>query len=133
MADLKVLRSHVAQMGNDLFDVIGVPFEQTTELQRQLLAAFCFGMVFAVGHIEKLSPPDVHALAIFCLVDVFKYSAAQAGSFSQHLINASMDKAVHPTINAVVHRGIDGHKQWEEGRCDMLRQNINEIFQAVDI
>jgi hypothetical protein len=131
MADLKLLRSRIARMGSDLFDVIDIPFEQTTELQRQLLAAFCYGMVFAVGRIERLSPPDVHALAISCLVDVFKYSAAQAGSFSQHLINASLDKAVHPTINTVVHRGIDGHKQWEGGQREVLRENIYGVFEAV--
>jgi len=124
-------REAVAGMASDLFDVVGIPFEETTELQRQLLAAFAFGMMFAVVHFEKLSPPDAHALAIAMLMDSFRYSDHQAADQADLLIRASQDARVHDTINAVVHRGIDGHLQWQRDDLVALKDNILGIFEAV--
>jgi hypothetical protein len=127
--DLKPLRGEIAEMAGELFGIVGVPFEQTTELQRQLLSAFGFGMLFAVGQIRKLGPSDVHALAITMLMDVFKYSAAQAGDFARLLIESS-GAAGDPTINTIIHRGIDGHRQWQAKQAHELRGSILEIFKA---
>ncbi|MGA8089200.1 MAG: Imm48 family immunity protein [Terracidiphilus sp.] len=83
-------------MANDLFVVIGVPFEQTLELQRQVLATFAFGMIFAEGRLRGLRPPEVHALVIACLTDVFRYSDQQAVSFSTNLISAASSHSRTP-------------------------------------
>lgn len=125
------IRRDVAAMAGELFDVIDIPFEQTTELQRQLLAAFAFGMTFAVGQSEQLTPPEVHALAMGCLMDVFEYADHQAAAFAEQLIEASGDRNSHPTIHDVIHRGIDGHAQWSGGKSSELRMNIKGIFRAV--
>jgi hypothetical protein len=117
-------------MSADLFAVIEIPFSETTELQRQLLASFAFGMTFAVGKIEKLSPFEVHALSITMLIDSFKYSEEQASAFSQHLIECASGSG-NSTIQAVIHRGIDGHRQWQLEEQSTLRENIQSIFQAV--
>jgi hypothetical protein len=60
-------------MGHELCSVLNTPLEETTELQRQLLASFGFGMLFATGCLNKLTPPDLHVLSICLLMDVFKY------------------------------------------------------------
>ncbi len=52
-ANLATLRAENTGMARDLFEVIGVPFDRTSEMQRQLLGAFAFGMVFAVGQIPE--------------------------------------------------------------------------------
>jgi hypothetical protein len=118
-------------MATDLFGVVGVPFEQTSELQRQILAAFAFGMIFAVGKINRLSPPDVHALAICCLMDVFKYADHQAIAFSSDLIAHASSKDPNDTHKAIIHRGIDGHHQWQQKQTDRLRENLDGIFQVL--
>jgi len=102
MADMKVLRSAVASMCDDLVASGGVPFESTTELQRQMLASFAFGMTFVIGQIEHLTPPEVHALSITMLMDVFKYSGQQAAAFSSHLIESASGRG-NPTIQAIIH------------------------------
>ena len=130
MADMKELHSSLIKMCADLFASVGVPFESTTELQRQVLASFAFGMTFAVGQIEHLTPPQVHALSIAMLVDAFKYSAEQAGAFSSDLIESASGKG-NQTIQAIIHRGIDGHLQWSSGQTAELRENINSVLQAV--
>ena len=94
MADMKVLRSAVASMCDDLVASGGVPFESTTELQRQMLASFAFGMTFVIGQIEHLTPPEVHALSITMLMDVFKFSGQQAAAFSSHLTSLRAAEAI---------------------------------------
>ena len=130
MADMKALRSSVANMCADLVASAGIPFESTTELQRQMLASFAFGMTFALGQTEHLTPPQVHALAITMLMDAFKYSADQAGAFASHLIESAEGRG-NPTIQAIIHSGIDGHLQWSSGQTVELSKNINSVFQAV--
>jgi hypothetical protein len=130
MADLKALRAQSAEMGRELCSVLSTPFEETTELQRQLLACFAFGMLFATGCLNKLTPPDLHALSICLLMDVFNYSQDQAADFAENLI-ASASGRGNPTINAVIHRGIDGHRQWEAGRMSELKSNLQDIFKTI--
>jgi len=130
MADIKELQSSLIKMCADLFASVGVPFESTTELQRQVLASFAFGMTFAVGQIEHLTPPQVHALSIAMLVDAFNYSVEQAGAFSSNLIESASGSG-NQTIQAIIHRGIDGHLQWSTGQTAELRENINSVLQAV--
>ena len=129
-ADIAELCTQNADMASGLFSVVGVPLAQTSELQRQLLGAFAFGMVFTVGQLQKLSPPQVHTLAIALLQDSFDYSLKQAADFADLLIRASADESAHPTIHAVIHRGIDGHHQWQQQQTDTLRANIQQVFQA---
>ena len=130
MADMKALRSSVANMCADLVASAGIPFESTTELQRQMLASFAFGMTFALGQTEHLTPPQVHALAITMLMDAFKYSADQAGAFASHLIESAGGNG-NPTIQAIIHRGIDGYGQWKSGQTVELGENISSVLQAV--
>lgn len=120
-----------ADMVHSLFSVVGIELEQASELQRQLLAAFAFGMVYAEGKLNKLSPVQVHGLTIQILIDVFNYSADQAGTFSSLLIDAASDKSVQSVINAVIRRGIKGHYQWEQKQSSQLKANIEEILKEV--
>lgn len=131
MNDLERIRVYNLKMVNSIFPIAGINFEETSELQRQLLSAFAFGMVYADGQIKGLSPADVHGLTIFMLQDVFNYSADQACEFSVLLIAAASDSSVHSIINAVIHRGIQGHYQWEENKNSLLKENIEEIFNEV--
>jgi hypothetical protein len=130
VADLKVLRQQSVEMGDALFSVLGIRFEDTTELQRQLLAAFSFGMLFALGQFNKLTAPEIHALVICVLLDVFKYSNHQAAAFAEDLIESASGRG-SPTTNSVIHRGIDGHRQWEARQVSDLKSNLEDIFRAV--
>jgi hypothetical protein len=129
--DLVSVRREIAGMANELFAIVGVPFAQTSELQRQILATFTFGMIFAVGQIKRLGPPEVQALAISCLMDVFQYEDHQAAAFASDLIAHVSGGGPDDTHKAIVHRGIDGHRQWAEKQADQLRANIDGLFKAL--
>jgi hypothetical protein len=64
-------------------------------------------------------------------VDIFKYSEHQAGAFSATLISAATSKDPSNTMNAIIHRGIDGHHQWQQRQTDQLKVNIEGVFNAV--
>ena len=130
-AHLAAVRTEINTMANDLFGVIGIPFQQTSELQRQVLATFAFGMIFAAGNLKRLGPPEVHALAIACLMDVFKYADHQAMAFSKDLISAASANSRNPTTTSIIHRGIDGHRQWQQKNLDDLRANVEGIFRTL--
>ena len=127
---LAPLRAEVNQMAAGLFGLIGIPFERTSELQRQVLASFAFGMIFAMGRLKGLKPPEVHAMVIACLMDVFRYANDQAAAFSSDLISAASGQG-NPTTRAIIHRGIEGHAQWHRGDEAGLRTNLQKILQTL--
>ena len=123
-------RKQVAGYGADLFRICGIEFAKTTEMQRQISGAFLFGVTFVHGKIAGLTPPDIQALSITMLVDVLGYSAAQAGAFSTRLVQATT-AGPDDTMKAIIHRGIDGHRQLTGGEHDGLRQNLLGIFRQL--
>lgn len=96
-------------------------------MQRQIMGAFLFGVGFAHGMMHRLTHPQIHALSISVLVDVLAYSVEQAGEFSGDLIDAA-NAGPEDTLNAIIHRGIDGHLQLTSGENDDLRANLLGIF-----
>ena len=120
-------------MADELFDVMILPFAHSTELQRQVLATFAFGMVYHLAQLRTLTPAEVHALSIAMLMDVFRYSDHQAVSFTDQLISVSADATIHATMNAIIHRGIDGYELWVKDDQVALQDNIAEIFSSLGI
>lgn len=127
---LATLALQVRQMLSDLLGALGVG-EETTELRRQVLATFAFGMLFSAAMQQSLEPEQVHALLIGALRDSFGYTDEQAATFSEALIDAVSGDS-RPTSNAIIHRGIDGHRQWSENDIDGLRANVTEIFEVIE-
>jgi hypothetical protein len=123
-------RTQVTAYGNDVFRVCGVEFAKTSEMQRQVCGAFLFGVAYAHGRVHQLSPPDVHALVITLLVDLLHYSAEQAGAFSSRLVQVT-SAGPNDTMKAIIHRGIEGHRQLNSGEHEALRQNLLGIFQTL--
>ncbi|MEK5029623.1 Imm48 family immunity protein [Paenibacillus sp. FSL M7-1046] len=115
---------------NELFELIGIRFEDTSELERQVIAAFCFGALNAIVQRDELNQPQAHALIVALLINEFKYSEKQAVDFAEDLIHAT-HKEYHPVMNAIIHRGIDGHYQYEKNMLDDLRSNILEVINTV--
>ena len=130
--DLKTLREDIKTISNDLFDIIKIPFEETTELQRQIIATFAFGMVNSIGMQNKLMPPDVHALTIIMLVECFKYSTKQAVAFADDLISAATTSDRNDTHKAIIHRGIDGHYHYTNGQKDKVGENLLNIIEILE-
>lgn len=123
-------RAQITAYGNELFRRCGVEFARTTEMQRQVCGAFLFGVAYAHGMSHQLTPPETHALVMTLLMDVLRYSPDQAAAFSADLIEATA-AGPEDTMNSIIHRGIDGHRQLTTGDDDTLRQNLLGIFEVL--
>jgi hypothetical protein len=128
---LAAAASELEQMVGKICELIGTPLEQTTELERQVIAAFGFGAVYGITHRDQLAEPQAHALSIRMLIKPFNYSEQQAVDFADDLIRVASDREVHPVMNTIIHRGIDGHRQFNQEDDEGLARNIQEILAAV--
>ncbi|NNP67436.1 Imm48 family immunity protein [Acinetobacter sp. Ac_5812] len=124
-------RKLISKFTHQLFLSIEKPFETTTELERQILASFSFGTIHAQCFLNQLPALEIHKLAIFIFTTEFKYAPQQAQDFLEHLIEVASDKELHPTTHAIIHRGIDGHRQFINSDYVNLSKNINEILNLI--
>ncbi|PYE47535.1 immunity protein 48 of polymorphic toxin system [Paenibacillus barcinonensis] len=130
-AFLAAAASELEQMVEQICERIGTPLHETTELQRQVLAAFGFGAVYSITHRDRLTEPQAHALSIRMLIKPFNYSEQQAVDFVDDLIRVASNEEVHPLMNTIIHRGINGHVQFAQEDYEAMGRNIQEILAAV--
>jgi hypothetical protein len=120
-------REQLNTMAVSLLKANGFDFDGVTQLEQALVGTFLFGMIQAHGMLHGLTPPEVHALALLVFKDSLHYTDAAAVQGVQECINATRPE-YHRTMNAILHRGVDGHKQYQDGDMDALRENLNSIL-----
>lgn len=125
--DLVSHREQVNKMAMSLLTASEVDFDGATQLEQALVGTFLFGMIQAHGMLNGLTPPEVHALALIVFRDSLHYTDAAAAQGVQECINATRPE-YHRTMNAILHRGVDGHKQYQDGNIDALRENLSSIL-----
>ncbi|WP_283592159.1 Imm48 family immunity protein [Clostridium butanoliproducens] len=119
-----------SRMTNDLFKILEINLEETSEIERQIISAFAFGMINAYAIDEKIKPPKVHGTMIGVLINEFKYSEKQACEFAQTLIN-STSREYHPTMYAIIHRGIQAYYDYKEAKEKEVYDNLTYIIDTI--
>lgn len=117
----------VNDMGNALIAASGLKFDHASQLEQALIGTFFFGMAYAHGRCNKLSPPQIHALALKAYMEIFHYTPEAAAQAAQACIDASAPGG-HDTMNTILHRGIDGHAQFTSGNVTALAENIRLVL-----
>jgi Immunity protein 48 len=120
-------RAELNAMAVALLGVADLEFDQGSQLEQALVGTFFFGMLNAHGMANRLSPADVHALALLVFQDTLHYTDAAAVQAVQECINASVP-GHHDTMNAILHRGIDGHAQYLAKDLQGLGENVNSVL-----
>jgi len=105
----------------------GVEFDRATPLDQALIGTFVFGMIQTHGMMNGLQPIEIHAVALCVFQDTLHYTAEAAAQGVQECINATTP-SYHPTMNAILHRGIDGHRQHLDGDTGGLSRNIQPVL-----
>ena len=100
------------------------------ELDRQLAAAYIFGMVNGTAQKESLTPEDVQDLMVCIGIDKLMYSEEVAYQMTQFVIDAT-DEEFHPTVNAIIHRGLEGYFLYLDHQFDALSEDFSEVVQVV--
>ncbi len=106
-------------------------FEQITELERQILATYLFGMFDGLRQKNNIDiTPNQMAINISdILVTVFKYSENQAISFVDEMINNLQSNNPQNTSYAIIHRGLEGYYTWDSSKNKVIK----EIIQIVSL
>lgn len=122
--------TYCSKMTNDLFEILEVEFEETSEAERQIIAAFSFGMINGYAMDMKMDPATVHGTLIGILINEFKYSENQASDFAQMLIN-STNREYHPTMYTIIHRGIEAYYDYKENKENEVYDNLTFIIDMI--
>ncbi len=103
-------------------------FDQITELERQILATYLFGMFDGLRQNNNINiTPNQMAINISdVLVSVFKYSQNQAESFVNEMITNLQSNNPRNTSYAIIHRGLEGYYTWNNSQ-DQVIKDIIEI------
>ncbi|MGE6599594.1 Imm48 family immunity protein [Bacillus proteolyticus] len=102
------------------------------EQEKQILGAYLFGMFNRLGHEKNIKPVDIQGAMIQILNEKLNYSLKSAVQFSQFLIN-STDKNFHPTMFAIIHRGLEGYFMYKNGRNEELSRDFHDIIEVVKV
>ena len=120
-------RDELNAMGAELLSLVSFEFDKASPLQQALVGTFFFGMVSAHGMAAKRTLVEVHALALLAFQDSLHYTPAAATQAVQACIEAT-EPGAHDTMDAVLHRSIDGHAQFVAGDIDGLAGNLRSIL-----
>ena len=120
--------SEAIEMVDKFLNLVTIDLDD--ELDRQLAAAYIFGMLNGQAQKESIAPEDVQALMIRIGIDKLRYSTEAAYQMTQFVIDAT-DKEFHPTVNAIIHRGLEGYFLYSDHQFDVLSEDFNEIVQVV--
>ncbi len=106
-------------------------FEQITELERQILATYLFGMFDGVRQNNNIDiTPNQIAINISdILVSVFRYSKNQAESFVNEMIEDLQSNNSKNTSYAIIHRGLEGYYNWDNSKDKVIK----DIIQIVNL
>jgi len=120
-------RNDLNIMVSVLLEYAEIDFDSGTQLKQALVATFLFGMINAHGMMHGLTPPEIHALGLVVFKDSLHYTDDAAVQSVQECINAA-DPNYHATMNSILHRGIDDHRQYLDKDLAGLGQNIISIL-----
>lgn len=120
---------------NDVMEMVDtflslVTIDLQDELDRELAAAYIFGMLNGTAQKESLTPEDVQDLMVHIGIDKLTYSEEVAYQMTQFVIDAT-DEEFHPTVNAIIHRGLEGYFLYSDQLFDALSEDFNEVVQVV--
>lgn len=120
--------NEVMEMVDTFLSLVTIDLED--ELDRELAAAYIFGMLNGTAQKESLTPEDVQALMVCIGIDKLTYSEEVAYQMTQFVIDAT-DEEFHPTVNAIIHRGLEGYFLYSDQEFDALSEDFNEVVQVV--
>lgn len=108
---------------------VGVSLEKTSELERQVLAVYLFGMFDGLRQDKKIqiAPEQMVNDISNVLVTLFNYSQSQTETFVNEMINNLQSNDSQNTHYAIIHRGLSGYFAWNDNK-DKVIEDIIQII-----
>lgn len=112
----------------------GIAFETMSELERQVLAVYFFGM--ADGLRQDISANEdadkIAKTVINVLMKEFKYSENQARQFFNSIVDDLQSKDPTNTQYAIIHKGLYGYFKWKDGNKNDVIANVCQIIDILN-
>jgi hypothetical protein len=125
----------VQEIGNDILRLYtqsaNTAFEKTSELERQILSVYLFGMANGLPEQVKGTPLNMETGMVAVLVSIFQYSVPQAQDFVRGMISDLQSKDKTNTIYAIIHRGLDGYSAYKDGQKEKVIADISNIISSL--
>lgn len=120
----------VQNMTKQIIQFSGLDMISASEQERQIVGAYCFGVINGYVFEKKIDVVHVHAVMIDILIELFEYSPNVAAQFCDFLIQCT-DEKFHPSVNSIIHRGMEGYYQLKNGKKEYVKIDIKEIMETV--
>ena len=120
--------SESLRIANDIIQLVKIDLED--EMNRQILASYIFGVLNAKAIQESISPIDVQVTMIRVGIEALGYSPEAATQMTQFVIDAA-DKTFHPTVYAIIHRGIEAFYLYSNEKYEQLKEDFDNIMASI--
>lgn len=101
------------------------------DMKFQIIGAYLFGMLNGLALDLNVSPNKTQETMIKILMNTFYYNESYSVAFTQHLIN-STTKAYHPSLHAIIQRGMKGYVLIREDQIALVVKDIEAIIKVVE-
>lgn len=120
--------SESLRIANDIIQLVKIDLKD--EMNRQTLASYIFGVLNAKAIQESISPIDVQVTMIHVGIKALDYSPEAATQMTQFVIDAT-DKNFHPTVYAIIHRGIEAFYLYSNEKYEQLKEDFYNIMVSI--
>ena len=110
--------SESLRIANDIIQLVKIDLKD--EMNRQTLASYIFGVLNAKA-IQESIHIGIKALG---------YSPEAATQMTQFVIDAT-DKNFHPTVYAIIHRGIEAFYLYSNEKYEQLKEDFDNIMASI--
>lgn len=120
--------SESLRIANDITQLVKIDLKD--EMNRQILASYIFGVLNAKAIQEYISPINVQITMIHIGIKALGYSPEAATQMTQFVIDAT-DKNFHPTVYAIIHRGIEAFYLYSNEKYEQLKEDFDNIMASI--
>ena len=113
------------RIANDIIQLVKIDLKD--EMNRQILASYIFGVLNAKAIQESIFPIVVQVTMIRVGIKALDYSPEAATQMTQFVIDVT-DKNFHPTVYAIIHRGIEAFYLYSNEKYEQLKEDFDNIM-----
>lgn len=101
------------------------------DMKFQVIGAYLFGMLNGLALDMSVDPSEVETEMINVLMNIFYYNESYAIAFTKHLVK-STSKEYHPSIYAIIHRGMKGYNLIKENQIALVVKDLDSIIKVIE-
>ena len=123
------------EIGEDIVrlytEAVQIPFEKTSEMERQVLALYLFGMANGMSEKSKESLEDIEASVAAVLFMLFRYSIEDAGEFVKNMSSSMQSGDGDNKARAIIQRARKAYFAYKDGAKGKVIDDICKVVASM--